>query len=136
MMNFFYKNMKNKKGFTLIELIVVIAILGILAAVAVPSYRGFQDSAKQKTNIANLSTIQNAVDVYRADTGNLPTAKTDIEAAKYLGKTAPVPIAVTGAAAIGGAASGDTFQMTIATGVVSIGHVDDATILNLSDETP
>ena len=32
--------MKNKKGFTLVEIIVVLVILAILAAIAVPSVRG------------------------------------------------------------------------------------------------
>ena len=38
--------MKNKKGFTLTELIIVIVIIGILAAVTLPSLTGYIDKAR------------------------------------------------------------------------------------------
>jgi prepilin-type N-terminal cleavage/methylation domain-containing protein len=41
-----FNKLKNKKGFTLIELIVVIAILGILAVIAIPRFSGFTERAK------------------------------------------------------------------------------------------
>ena len=51
---------KNKKGFTLIELIVVIAILGILAAILVPTITGFITRANDATDIANAKMLYNS----------------------------------------------------------------------------
>ena len=60
---------KNKKGFTLIELIVVIAILAILAAIAIPAFLGQLDNAKQKTHDANVKILKSAAAVYLAENG-------------------------------------------------------------------
>lgn len=52
--------MKNKKGFTLIELIVVIAILGILALFLVPQFMGYANDAKMQVAKANTRTVWSA----------------------------------------------------------------------------
>ena len=46
---------KNKLAFTLIELLIVVAILGILAAVGIPMYQGYQDSAKYNATRSNFN---------------------------------------------------------------------------------
>jgi len=48
---------KNKKGFTLIELMIVVAIIGILAAIAIPNFMKFQAKAKQSEAKTNLGAI-------------------------------------------------------------------------------
>ena len=56
--------LKNKKGFTLVELMVVVAIIGILTLVAVPVYNNVTDNAKNKTCDANVRTIESALMQY------------------------------------------------------------------------
>jgi len=44
-------NLKNQKGFTLIELVVVMVILALLAAVAVPKFLDLQKQAEAGTEV-------------------------------------------------------------------------------------
>ena len=66
---------KNRKGFTLVELVVVIAILGILAGLAIPRFMDATASARGARIVADMRTIDSAIMMYNAKTGNLPTSK-------------------------------------------------------------
>lgn len=73
---------RNQKGFTLIELLIVVAILGILAAVGIPMYQGYQDSAKYnaaKANFANASAFISA-EATKCGISNVMTLKTSADA--------------------------------------------------------
>lgn len=87
-------NRKNKKGFTLIELIIVIAIIAILAAILVPSMLGYINDANQATANANARTVysaasaaaasqlaanQKATSIAEKDTGTLNKTKGTFE---------------------------------------------------------
>lgn len=58
---------KNKKGFTLIELVVVITIIIILALVAIPIVGQLQTSARQAAMQTSAETIFSAAQVYQTD---------------------------------------------------------------------
>jgi type IV pilus assembly protein PilA len=54
-------SMKNKKGFTLVEIIVVLVILAILAAAGIPTLIGFVDESRGKAYVAEARAAWVAV---------------------------------------------------------------------------
>ena len=55
------KLIKNKKGFTLIELIVVIAILAVLAAILIPSIMNYVAEAQKASNNSSARALYSEV---------------------------------------------------------------------------
>lgn len=53
--------MKNKKGFTLVELIVVLVILAILAALLIPALTGYIDKANKEKVVSETRMVAMAV---------------------------------------------------------------------------
>ncbi len=56
--------MKNKKGFSLIELLVVVLIIGILTAIALPQYQLAKDKAEFMKYQSMVSSLRDAYDEY------------------------------------------------------------------------
>ena len=52
-----FKKLKNKKGFTLVELIVVLVILAILAALLVPTLTGYIDKANKEKVVSETRMV-------------------------------------------------------------------------------
>ncbi len=65
--------MKNKKAFTLVELIVVITILAILWTIAFISLQWYSQDARDSTRVSDLSNIKSSLELFHLDAGKYPT---------------------------------------------------------------
>ena len=71
------KNKKNKKGFTLAELLIVVAIIAVLVAIAIPVFSAQLANARLATDAANVRAhyAELAVEKIDGDTASwTPTA--------------------------------------------------------------
>lgn len=73
-------DMKDVRGFTLIEIMVVVMILGILAAIVVPNVLGRIGDARIQASISDIQTIESALSLYRIDNFKYPTTEQGLRA--------------------------------------------------------
>lgn len=86
------KFFKNKKGFTLVELVVVIAILGILAGIAIPRFMDATATARGAKIVADMRTIESAVSMSYAKTGAYVTTLENLVSYGYLASSPKPPV--------------------------------------------
>jgi type IV pilus assembly protein PilE len=72
------RNLRNQRGFTLMELMVVIVIVAILAAVAVPLYINYVKDAKRTEAKGAIAAVISAEQVYFQNHENYTTEMDDL----------------------------------------------------------
>ena len=82
---------KNKKGFTLTEIMIVVAIIGLLAAIAIPSFIKARTNSMDSICINNLRQIDSAKDQYAMDNDNQAPADLDALVPTYIKKMPDCP---------------------------------------------
>jgi general secretion pathway protein G len=78
-------------GFTLMEIMVVIFIIGLLIAVVAPSVLGNQDKAMKQKVMADLATLEQALDMYRLDNLRFPSNEQGLAALVKKPTQEPLP---------------------------------------------
>ena len=71
---------RNRRGFTLIELMVVIVILGILAGLIVPRIMGRPEEAKQLKAKLTIESLETSLRLYKLDNGAYPSTEQGLAA--------------------------------------------------------
>ena len=77
----FNKNLKTKRGFSLVELMVVVAIMGTLAAIAIPAYNEYRKTAKKGAYKADLTSLHKGWLAFGVELDNFCQRESSPEAA-------------------------------------------------------
>ena len=64
---------RRQNGFTLIEILVVVMILGLLVSLAAPRIIGRTDDARITKARADMKAVEEALNLYKLDSGKYPT---------------------------------------------------------------
>lgn len=72
--------LRDRAGFTLIEIMVVIVILGLLAALVVPKLIGRTEEAKKTQSRVQIRSVEQALELFKLDNGFFPTTDQGLEA--------------------------------------------------------
>lgn len=60
------KNLKDQKGFTIVELLIVIVVIGILAAIVIVAFNGVQARANKTAAESAAKTVQKKLEAFNA----------------------------------------------------------------------
>lgn len=98
---------KNRKGFTLAELLIVVAIIAVLVAIAIPVFTSQLEKAREATDVANVRSAYATLVAQYLDNGEADSIDVPVTQKKDGWQTTPAPVLQT-------MMDGDMKEVTIA----------------------
>jgi general secretion pathway protein G len=63
---------RDRRGFTLVEILIVVIILGILAAIVIPRFTNASEDAKRNSLTSSLHSLRSQIELYMLQHGDKP----------------------------------------------------------------
>jgi len=76
----------DERGFTLLEIMVVLVIIGVLASIVAPRFIDRADEAKVQATKTQITSIAQALKLYRLHNSHYPTSSQGLQALTAAGK--------------------------------------------------
>ena len=67
---------KNKRGFTIVEIMIVVIVIAILVTLTIVTYNGMKRRAEDAKRVSDLTSLVKAIQIYKHRNGAFPTINT------------------------------------------------------------
>ncbi|HEX9887432.1 MAG TPA: prepilin-type N-terminal cleavage/methylation domain-containing protein [Longimicrobiales bacterium] len=85
--------MRDRTGFTLIEMLIVVVVIGILAAIAIPRFTASRNKAYRSAVVSDLRNLSNHEELYHGRYLTYSTSLADIGAVSTEGVNTAISVA-------------------------------------------